>query len=246
MKHTIFLYREDCLNVIPFLSPVDLILVDPPYGTTKCRWDTIIPLDKMWLSIKCVIKKHTPIVFMSQNPFTAALIMSEPKMFRQSLVWCKNKASGHLNANRRHLTKHEDIVIFSEKQGTYNQQKTQGHKPANYAKRASQSKCYNIAAPTVYDGGNTTRCPTSLIEIPVINNDNSREKRVHPTQKPVELMEYLIKTYSNENDTVLDFAMGSGTTGVACKKLNRRFVGIEKDKDHFKTAQRRILGDVHS
>ena len=219
---------------------IDMVLADPPYGTTKCKWDSVIPLEPMWKELKRIIKPNGAIVITALNPFTSALIMSNPHMFRQSLVWCKNKASGHLNANRRHLTKHEDIVIFSKKQATYNKQMTTGHKPSNYAKRAKQSDVYNFAESTVYEGGSTERCPTTLIEIPVINNDNSAEIRLHPTQKPLALMEYLVKTYSNEGETVLDFSMGSGTTGVACKKLDRDFIGIELDEVYFNIAKERI------
>lgn len=219
---------------------VDCVVVDPPYGTTNCKWDSVIDLEKMWKELKRIVKPAGVIVFTAQNPFTSALIMSNPKWFRQSLVWAKNKPSGHLNANRRHLTKHEDIVVFSSKQGTYNKQKTTGHKPANYAKRAKHSECYNTADSTIYAGGNTDRYPTTLVEIPVMNNDGSNGRKLNPTQKPVELMEYLVKTYSNEGETVLDFAMGSGTTGIACKNLSRNFIGIEKDLLQFKQAKERI------
>lgn len=236
------LMQGDCLERMREIpdGSVDMVLTDPPYGTTKCKWDTVLDLEKMWSELRRLVKPSGAILFTAQNPFTAALIMSNPKMFKQTLVWAKNKASGHLNAKRRHMTKHEDIVLFSDGLTTYNQQRTKGHKPANYAKRAKQSECYNLADSTVYSGGNTDRCPTTLIEIPVMNNDGSNGKKLHPTQKPVALMEYLIKTYTNEGEAVLDFTMGSGTTGVACANLGREFIGIEKDLDYFNIAQTRI------
>ena len=238
-----------CLEVMATIPDnyFDMVCCDPPYGTTACKWDSVIDLELMWEQLRRIVKPSGVMAFTAQNPFTSSLIMSNPKWFRQSIVWAKNKASGHLNANRRHLTKHEDIVIFSSKQGTYNKQKTVGHKPANYAKRGKQSECYGDSDSTEYEGGNTDRCPTTIIEISVMNNDGSHGVKYHPNQKPVELMEYLIKTYSNEEERVLDFAMGSGTTGVACMNLNRRFVGIEKDLDkdgnplgYFDIAKNRI------
>ncbi len=236
------LFNGDCLDIIPLISKIDMVLSDPPYGTTQCRWDSVIPLKEMWKHLKRVTHKNSAIVLTSAQPFTTQLISSNLDMFKQALVWSKNKASGHLNANRRHLTKHEDIILFSDKSVIFNKQKTVGHKPANYAKRASKSDCYGESKQAKYLGGNTDRCPTTIIEIPVINNDSSSEIRLHPTQKPLALMEYLIKTYTNEGDTILDFAMGSGTTGVACLNTNRNFIGIEKDKEYFEIAEKRING----
>ena len=238
------LFNGDCLDEMYKLISkgikVDAVIVDPPYGTTACRWDYIIPLDRMWNHINRLIKPNGAIVFTASQPFTSKLIMSNPEWFKQALVWCKNKASGHLNANHRHLTKHEDIILFSPGKFTYNRQSSHGHKAANYSKRAKQSDCYNVSESTIYEGGNTDRYPTTLIEIPVINNDNSGETRYHPTQKPIALIEYLINTYTNKGETILDFAMGSGTTGVACKNLNREFIGIEPDEDYFQSAEKRI------
>lgn len=234
--------QGDCLDLMRQVGngSIDAIITDPPYGTTACRWDSIIDLDLMWEHLKRIIKPNGAIVLFGSQPFSSVLVSSNLKMFKQSLVWAKNKGSGHLNAKRRHMTKHEDIFLFSDKQSTYNPQKSSGHSPANYAKRSAQSDCYGFAESTEYTGGNTDRYPTTLLEFPVMNNDRSHGEKVHPTQKPVPLMEYLIKTYTNESETVLDFAMGSGTTGVACKNLNRNFIGIEKDQEYFKIAKNRI------
>jgi DNA modification methylase len=236
------LWNGDCLEEMEKIpdGTVDMVMADPPYGTTACKWDSVIPLEPMWKQLKRVIKPNGAIVMTASQPFTSALVMSNPKWFKQDLVWAKNKATGHLNAKRRHMTKHESIVLFCAGQSTYHQQRTTGHKAANYAKRAKQSECYGLADSTEYSGGNTDRCPTTLVEVPVMNNDGSHGMKLHPTQKPVALMEYLIKTYTNEGETVLDFTMGSGTTGVACKNLNRNFIGIELDKDYFEIAKKRI------
>lgn len=232
----------DCLERMKEIpdGSVDLILADPPYGTTQNKWDSIIPLDLMWNELMRISKDNSNFVFTAQNPFTALLIASNLKYFKQSLVWVKNKASGHLNANRRFMTKHEDIILFSKGKSVFNKILSEGYKPANYAKRGKQSTNYGSAEVTEYAGGNTTRNPVTLLEFSVINNDGSGETRYHPTQKPVALVEYLIKTYSNEGETVLDFTMGSGTTGVACVNTGRNFIGIEMDEKYFEIATNRI------
>lgn len=236
------LMQGDCLERMKEIpdGSVDMVLTDPPYGTTACKWDTVIDLPLMWEQLKRVTKPNGAIVMTASQPFTSALVMSNPRMFKQALVWAKNKPSGHLNAKRRHLTKHEDIVLFCQGNPTYNPQKTQGHSAANYAKRGRSSDCYSFSKSTAYEGGSTARYPTTLVDVAVVNNDGSSGARTHPTQKPVGLMEYLIRTYTNEGDTVLDFTMGSGTTGVACQNLNRNFIGIELDADYFKIAESRI------
>ena len=221
------------------------MLTDPPYGTTACKWDSVIPFEPMWAGVKGCLKKNGAVVFTASQPFTSALVMSNAAGFHQSLVWKKNKASGHLNAKKRHLTGHEDIVIFRDRVSTYNPQKWQS-RPANKATNKiteNSTKVYGAQVDSIYMGGNTDRYPLSVLDFAVVNNDGTGDGRYHPTQKPVALMEYLIKTYTNESDTVLDFTMGSGTTGVACKNLNRNFIGIELDSDYFTTAQRRIDED---
>lgn len=236
------LMQGDCLETMKDIpdGSIDLILTDPPYGTTQCKWDSVINLELMWVQLNRIIKPKGAMVLTAQQPFTSALVTANVQMFRQSLVWAKNKSSGHLNANRRHMTSHEDILLFSSGQCTFNKQLTYDHNPASYASRAADSSCYNSSSSVEYKGGNTTRNPTTLIRIPVLNNDGSGGVKYHPTQKPIELMEYLIKTYSNEGETVLDFTMGSGTTGVAAKNLNRKFIGIELDQEYFNIAEKRI------
>ncbi len=231
----------DCLEIMLTLEAgsVDLILTDPPYGTTQCKWDAVIPFDPMWSELKRLIKPNGAIVLTASQPFTSALIMSNPKMFKYCWVWDKNKGSGHLNSKKRPLVYHEDIVVFYQKQCTYNPQMTVGHRPGNYANNRGTSEVYNKHKSTEY-GGQTERHPRSIQKIKVVNNDGSGDGKFHSTQKPVALMEYLIKTYTNQGEMVLDFTMGSGTTGVACVNLDRDFIGIEKDEEYFEIAENRI------
>ena len=225
----------DCLNVLPKISDksVDIVLTDPPYGTTQCKWDSIIPLNFIWKELKRITKANTAIIFTASQPFTTTLINSNIEDFRYDLVWCKNQGTNFYNANRMPLRSHEDILVFYKKLPTYNPQKTNG-KPYKQ-KRGTPSEVYRgkDLHITKSDG---KRFPLSW---KIFKKD---KEKLHPTQKPVALLEYLIKTYTNENDTVLDFTMGSGSTGVAAKNLNRKFIGIEKDKKYFGIAKNRING----
>lgn len=234
------LFHGDCLEKMKELPDhsIDAVMCDPPYGTVNCKWDEIIPLDKMWEQLHRITKPTANIVLFSSQQFTFVLGSSNIENFRQHLVWCKNKSSGHLNAKKRHMLKHEDILLFSRKVGCYNPQKSVDHKPMNYAKNKT-SEVYNKYNETVCETGTTSRYPSSLLEFSVVNNDS--KERVHPTQKPIELMEYLVETYSLEGETILDFTMGSGSTGVACRNLNRKFIGIEKDEKYFEIAKSRIF-----
>ena len=242
MKPYSILIQGDCLEQISQYIPnnyVDMILTDPPYGTTACKWDSIIPFDLMWHQLKRVIKPNGAIVLMASQPFTSALVMSNIKMFKYCWVWNKVLPRGHLNAKKMPLRIFEDIVVFYSKLPTYNPQKTTGHnrKIANtrYNKEGKGEQVYGRETRnTFYDS--TERYPTGIIKISTANQIG----KVHPTQKPVTLMEYLIKTYTNKGETVLDFTMGSGTTGVACKNLNRNFIGIELDEKYFQIAKNRI------
>ena len=232
----------DCLERMKEIESgtVDMILTDPPYGTTACKWDGVIPLEPMWEQLKRVIKPNGAIVMTASQPFTTTLIASNMNMFKYCWVWEKHKATNFYDANRRPMKIHEDIAVFFQKQPTYNPQKTQG-KP--YKQRGS----HNIKREGVVGGPSPVgyskehepdkRLPVSIQKF---SNHNQKTTRLHPTQKPVALMEYLIKTYTNETETVLDFTMGSGSTGVACKNLNRRFIGIEKDKEIFDIAHKRL------
>jgi len=241
----IWLMHGDCLERMKDIpdGSVDAVICDPPYGTTSCKWDTVIDLDLMWVELKRIIKPNGAIILHSSQPFTSTLICSNPKMFKQSLVWVKNKVTGFLNAKKQHLRKHEDICVFYSKQVTYNPQKTTGHKPVNrYTKHTSDGDTVNKTRKGFSGGGSTERYPTTVLEFSVVNQDGSSpEGKYHPTQKPVALMEYLIKTYTNENETIVDFTMGSCTTGVACKNLNRKFIGIEMDDNYFEVGKNRIL-----
>jgi len=223
-------------------NSIDLVLTDPPYETTACSWDFIIPLEPMWEQIKRITKDRSAIVIMAAQPFTSFLITSNIKMFKYCWVWQKNKVTGFLNAKKQPMRSHEDIVVFYKKQCIYNPQKTQGHKPVNsYTKHSSDGSTMGKTKKGFSGGGSTERYPRSIQEFNVVNQDGTSDGgNMHPSQKPIALMEYLIKTYSNEGDLVLDFAMGSGSTGVAAKNLKRHFVGIEKDKNFYEIAKKRI------
>ena len=239
-KHPTKLFNCHCFDLfkrIPDQS-IDLVLTDPPYGTTACKWDSVIPLEPMWEQLKRVIKSNGAIVMTASQPFTITLIASNMKMFRYCWVWEKNFATNFFHAKRQPLRKHEDIAVFYKNTGSYFPIKTEGHKPTQSAKGSSSGKLWHGENTRDYEGGDTSRYPTSIIKFDAVDP----KSRVHPTQKPVALMEYMIKTYTNMGETVLDFAMGSGTTGVACKSLNRLFIGcdIDIENGYFEIARDRI------
>ena len=235
-----YMRQGDCLELMQALpdKSVDMILCDLPYGTTQNKWDTVIPFDQLWEQYDRVAKTDAAVVLMAAQPFTSALVMSNPSGFKYQWVWEKTAATGFLNAKKQPLRAHEDVLVFYKAQPTYNPVMRDGatikrvnasvadHGP-NYAKAKS------IRAP--YES--TQRFPRSVLKLP---KDN-RLKRQHPTQKPVALMEYLIRTYTQEGDVVMDNCMGSGTTGVACMNLGRHFIGFEKDETYFETAKARVL-----
>jgi site-specific DNA-methyltransferase (adenine-specific) len=212
---------------------VDLILCDIPYGTTQNKWDTIIPLDRMWAEIKRVRKDNAAALFTAQTPFDKVLGASNLEELRYEWIWEKEKGTGHLQAKKAPMKSHENVLVFYKMQPTYNPQMRIGEKPYVVVRGSKKSDNYGAdkGATTNNDG---KRYPLSVIMFP-----RDREK-MHPTQKPVALMEYLIKTYSNKGDTVLDFTMGSGTTGVACMRQERDFIGIEKDPLYYAMAKTRI------
>lgn len=230
----------DCLEVMPTLEDksVDMVLADLPYGVTACKWDTPLPLDDLWSEWLRICKGA--IVLTGTQPFTTTLIDSNRELFRYSLVWDKLIPRGFLNANRIPMRCHEDIIIFYEQFKTYNPQKEKGI-PLSW----KASKNY-IDKNKTYQGANTdgnrtnysTRFPRSIIRVMGVIN-NSKEKS-HPTQKPVALFEYLIRTYTNEGDTVLDPTAGSGTTAVACHKSNRHYICIEKEPEYCAIAEKRL------
>jgi len=229
----------DCLEVIKDIpdGSVDMILADPPYGTTsRNKWDVVIPFEPMWEQLNRVIKDNGAIVLFSQLPFSCELIQSNRKYFRYEWIWEKTNAVGFLNANRMPLRAHENILVFYKRLPIYNPQKTKGEP---YKRKShGQTMNYGVLNSDLVTENNTgDRYPRDVIKF---DNNGNNFKKVHPTQKPVDLCEYFIKTYTKENETVLDFVMGSGTTGVACKNLNRNFIGIELDEKYFKAAKERI------
>lgn len=231
------LRHGDCLEVMKSIADgsVDLILTDMPYGTTNCKWDTVIDLESFWIEADRICRHNAAMVFTAAQPFTTTLINSNIKDFRYDLVWCKSKSSGFLNANRMPMRSHEDVLIFYKKLPTYNPQKTDGSPYKRKSSKKQRCGLYNAHLDTDSSSENGDRHPFSY---QVFKNGNNGS--VHPTQKPVELMEWLVKTYSDEHDVVIDMFMGSGSTGVACINTNRKFIGIELDPDYFKIAENRI------
>lgn len=232
---SIKLYKGDCLEIMDDLIAdnivCDVIITDPPYGTTKCSWDSVIPFDKMWERLNKLIKPNGAIVLFGSEPFSSALRMSNIKNYKYDWIWGKSNPLGFLNVKKQPLRNYENISIFYKYQCFYNPQMTKGKAYIkNHNWQSSVYGKYN----NVITINNGERYPKSILKF-------TRDKdRYHPTQKPVKLMEYLVKTYTNKNELVLDFTMGSGTAGVACKKLERDFIGIEKDDKYFKIAEDRI------
>lgn len=233
--------QGDCLERMKEIpdGSVDMILTDPPYGTTACKWDSIIPLEPMWEQLKRVIKANGAIVLTSAQPFTSVLIASNIKEHKTEWIWVKNLKTGNLNARRMPMGGHETAQVFYKKPPTYNPQKrkrTTEVKSGN--KFNSKTKNYGKQREAYLDRQSDWISPDTVLQnIKCVHNSSGK---FHPTQKPVALMEYLIKTYTNETDTVLDFTMGSGSTGVACVNTNRKFIGIELDEDYFRVAKDRI------
>lgn len=234
----------DCLELMKLIpnESIDMILCDLPYGTTQCKWDEIIPFTKLWESYNRIIKQNGVIVLTASQPFTSALISSNYKHFKNNIVWNKKMPTGHLNAKKKQLLVHEDICVFSKSKFgsfTYNpimrkgklRNKTPKRKADNYDDRAYGKVKHKG------DNYNDLYYPTTIIEI---SNANQKEK-IHPTQKPVSLFEYLIKTYTNENETVLDNTAGSFTTAIACLETNREYIVMEKEKEYYNKGIKRIL-----
>jgi len=229
------LMQGDCLERMQDIEAgsIDMVLADPPYGTTACKWDTVIDLDRMWKQLKRVTKKNGAIVMTASQPFTSALVMSNPSMFKYCWVWDKAKAANFASVKHQPLKVHEDVCVFGGS-GFYKPQMVEGVMRQKGGYRVDREFA-------VIDGAPAKICnqyyPKSILDFSVAGNKDSK---LHPTQKPVDLMEYLIKTYTNEGETVLDFTMGSGTTGVAAINTNRNFIGIELDNDYFSIAESRI------
>lgn len=231
----------DCLEGMKFISDksVDMIFTDLPYEQTQNDWDEIIPFEPLWEQYNRIIKDRGAIVLFGNGLFTAKLIMSNPKMWRYNLVWEKTTPTGHLNAKKMFLRKHEDICVFYKKLPVYNPQKTTGHKPVNsYTKHQDDGSNYGKTKVGISGGGSTERYPTSILKFAT----DKQKCALHPTQKPLALCEYLIKTYSNEGDLVLGSCAGSGTILLAAKKLGRNYIGFEREKEYFDIAKERICG----
>ena len=241
------LYQGDCLELMKNIrdKSIDCIICDLPYGvTSKNKWDTIIPYEPLWKEYKRIIKDNGPIILFGQDKFTAKTMLSNEKMHRYNLIWNKVLTSGFLNAGKMPLREHEDIMIFYKKLPTYNPQFTEG-KPLHgmgkkFKKVKNNNNNYNdfnsCNNPSANREGDTKKYPKSILTFP----RPASSKMLHPTEKPIELLEYLIKTYSNENDVILDNCMGSGSTGVAALNTNRRFIGIELDEKYFDIAKDRL------
>lgn len=239
---TCTLLHGDCLDLLPGIpaASIDLVLADLPYGTTRNKWDSVIPLDRLWLEYLRVCKPNAAIILTASQPFTAALVMSRPDLFRHEWVWIKNRGSNFANTVREPMKEHESVLVFSRGKWTYNRQ-MQVRTGAG-ADRVKYSFEQDAPERTDNYGAFDYKRPGSLPELRVPSSWQRFvcEVGLHPTQKPVTLMEYLVKTYSNPGDTVLDNCMGSGTTGVACLNLGRKFIGVEKDAGHFETARNRL------
>jgi len=250
------LWHGDCLELMKEIpdKSIDMILCDLPYGTTQCSWDTVIPFEPLWKQIKRIVKSNTPIILFGSQPFTSKLITSNISWFREELIWLKNKPASGMRCNQRHMKIHENICVFSESaKYTYNPQKWLISEKEFITQRKTFKENEYIGN-QIYGATHRTRKPDTGERNPISilscrvpftpqNNKSYSDNvdlRCHPTQKPVELLEYLTKTFSNEEDVVLDFTMGSGSTGVACKNLNRKFIGIELNDTYFEIAKERI------
>jgi DNA modification methylase len=236
--------NADCFDVFPFIEDksIDAIICDLPYGTTACKWDSILPFDKLWKEYERIIKPNGAIVLFGSQPFTSALIMSNPKLFKYEWIWKKSRPANFMNAKFQAMKIHENIIVFGIGKTKYNPIKELGNKNhATKPRNSFKESIYNERQPIRPPDTNEMKYPKSIIEVKSSNNI----KNEHPTQKPLELMEYLVKTYTDEGDIVLDNTMGSGTTNLACIKLNRKSIGIEKEKQYYDVAVRRASEYCH-
>ena len=235
MKNIII--QGDCLEVMKGIPDkrIDMILCDLPYGTTACKWDTIIPFDKLWGAYKRIIKDNGAIVLTASQPFTSALVMSNVKMFKYEWIWEKSKATGYLNSKKMPMLAHENVLVFSSGKIIYNPQMTKGKK-YNKGKALRPTDVYGKQVAVLVKNDTGLRYPRTVKYFRTAES----EGKLHPTQKPVALFEYLIKTYTNEGDLVLDNCIGSGTTAVACIRTKRNYIGIEKEQKYIAIARDRV------
>jgi len=238
------IHKGDCLELMPKLiedKSVDMIFCDLPYGTTKCRWDSVIDLPKMWNEYERIIKDNGVILLFAQTPFDKVLGASNLKLLRYEWIWEKTQATGHLNAKKMPMKAHENILVFYKHLPTYNYQKTTGHKPINsytkYVKTQNDTEIYGEMKREISGGGETDRYPRSVVTFA----SDKQKSKLHSTQKPLSLIEYMIKTYTNEGDLILDNTAGSGTTGLGAKNLNRDYIMMEQDPDIYEIACKRLL-----
>lgn len=245
--HTLLL--GDCLERMAEIpsGSVDLVLTDPPYGTTACKWDAVIPFGPMWDNVRRVLKPNGAAVFTASQPFTSALVMSNPSWFKYEWLWLKNRATGHVHAKNKPMKRQENVVVFSSGSTIHASQSAnrmpyfpQGLIPV-FGKTRRRNDAGDDAVMSARSSHMETQIefenyPDDILEFSI----EMGSARFHPTQKPVALMDYLIRTYTNEGDTVLDFTMGSGTTGVACANTGRKFIGIEREPKYFAIAEKRI------
>lgn len=232
-------YLGNCLELIPKHvddKSIDMIFCDLPYGTTQNKWDSVIPLDKLWSEYERVIKDNGAIVLFAAQPFTSALVMSNPKLFKYDWTWQKPKGTGHLNAKKQPMRDKEDICVFYKKQCTYNPQMTKGepYKEKSGWKGTEGYEGYGVDKRLGNDN-NGVRYPKQVQQFGVVERGT-----LHPTQKPLSLIEYMIRTYTNEGDLILDNTCGSGTTGLGAKNLNRNYIMMEQDPKYFEIAKARV------
>jgi len=233
--------NADCFDVFPFIDDksIDAIICDLPYGTTQNKWDSVLPLDKLWVEYKRILKPNGVVLLFGAEPFSSVLRLSNLKQYKYDWYWVKNKKTGFLNARKMPMQQVESISVFKDKIGdTYNPIKELRTTQKAGNKKYGNTPNYGKQDAEYVDNQSDYILPANVLNI-------KTERGLHPTQKPVELMEYLIKTYTNENETVLDNTMGSGTTGLACLKTNRQFIGIEKEKQYYDVAVRRASEYCH-
>jgi DNA modification methylase len=224
-----FVRHIDCIEGMKSLpaGSIDLVFADLPYGRTMSKWDKLVPIVPFWEQIKRICKTTSPVVFTAIEPFTSMLVVSNPSWFRYDMVWRKNKPTGFLNAKKRPLRVHENVLVFWDQQPFYQPQMTDGHEPGHVAnRRSSTTRVYGTMSGASW-GGSTKRYPISVLNIPIVNNDSP--DRTHPNQKPEALSEWFIKTYTRPDDVVLDPTFGSGSTLKVARRLSRRYVGFETD-----------------
>lgn len=247
---SVLLYQGDCLELMKDIpdGSVDLVLTDPPYGTTACKWDSVIPISDMWSQLLRIAKDDAAIVFTSSQPFTSFLVVSNPNIFRYEWIYQKTAGSNFAQVRRQPMKEHESILVFSKKPSRYFpiKEERRGNEVGKTRSAARKDSLFNSDKGEVYGSIQRDRDTRNYGElrypstVQLFNNRKPSDRGLHPTQKPISLMEYFVTTYTRPNEVVLDFAMGSGSTGVACVNTNRNFIGIELDDNYYGIAKKRI------